>query len=248
MCMAIIPIGLTRMTAPHPLPKVRFEPKELLRASPVAFVCALFGGMATGSLWAVGPLVGRSFDLDSGAIGGLMSMAILGGAFNQLPVGRLSDRFDRRYVIAGLAALGVGVSIGGWLLAAGSSSALFGFMFLVGACSMPIYALCIATAIDNTDMQMIQIGSGILLMNSIGSIIGPLIVAPLMTWQGGSAFFLFQAGCFGLAVLWTVYRIIRLDRPQTHEYRFESVPKTTAVVLELSQETPFEDSAEAPGA
>lgn len=247
LCLAIIPIGLTRMTAPHPLPKARFDPRVLLRASRVAVVCALLGGLVTGSVWAVGPLVGRSFGLEGGAVGGLMSAAITGGAISQFPVGRLSDRVDRRFVIAWLAAIGVVVSVGGWLLSAEYSYALFGAMFLVGACSMPIYALCIATASDNTDVPLIQIGSGILIMNSIGSIIGPLIVAPLMTRQGGSAFFLYLAVCFSLAALWTVYRIVRVDRPRPHGHTFEAVPKTTPVVLELSHETPLEDGVEAPG-
>jgi MFS family permease len=236
LCLAIIPIGLTRMTAPHSLPVARFDPRVLLRASPVALVCALCGGLVTGPVWGVGPLVGSSFGLEGGAVGGLMSTAIIGGAFSQFPVGRLSDRV----------AVGVAVSVGGWLLSAESSYALFGAMFLVGACSMPIYALCIATACDNTDMPLMQIGSSILIMNSIGSIIGPLIVAPLMTSQGGSAFFLYVAVCFGLAVLWTAYRIVRVDRPQTYEYTFEALPKTTPVILELSQETPLEDGVEAP--
>ncbi len=247
LCLAILPIGLTRMTAPHPLPETRFDPRVLLRASRVAVVCALLGGLVTGSVWAVGPLVGRSFGLEGGAVGGLMSAAITGGALSQLPVGRLSDRVDRRVVIAGLAAIGLVVSVGGWLLSAASTYALFGSMFLVGACSMPIYALCIATASDNTDMPLIQVGSGILIMNSIGSIVGPLFVAPLMTWQGGRAFFLYVAVCFGLAASWTLYRIVRVDRPQTHEHPFEPVPRTTPVVLELSHETPLEDGVEAPG-
>ncbi|MFT5199189.1 MAG: MFS family permease [Planctomycetota bacterium] len=247
LCLAIIPIGLTRMTAPHPLATVRFDLRALLHESPVAVICALIGGLVTGSVWAVGPLVGRSFGLEGGSVGGLMSAAITGGALSQLPVGRLSDRVDRRFVIAGLAATGVAVSVAGWQLSAGSNYALFGAMFLVGACSMPIYAMCIATASDNTDFPMIQIGSGILIMNSIGSIIGPLIVAPLMTTHGGSAFFLYLAVCFGLAVLWTMYRIVRVDRPQTFEHTFEAVPKTTPVILELSHETPLEDGVEAPG-
>ncbi|MFT5291711.1 MAG: MFS family permease [Planctomycetota bacterium] len=247
LCLAIIPIGLTRMTAPHPLPNARFDPQVLLRASPVPVVCALLGGLVTGSVWAVGPLVGRSFGLEGGEVGGLMSATIIGGALSQVPVGRLSDRVDRRFVIAGIAVVGVAVSIGGLLLSGGSSYALFGAMFLVGACSMPIYALCIATASDNTDMPLIQIGSGILIMHSVGSIIGPLIVAPLMTSQGGSAFFLFVAVCFGLAAVWAVYRIVLVDRPQTHEHTFEAVPKTTPVILELSQETPLEDGVESGG-
>jgi MFS family permease len=247
LCLAIIPIGLTRMTAPHPLPKARFDPWVLLRASRVAVVCALLGGLVTGSVWGVGPLVGRSFGLEGGAVGGLMSVAIMGGVLSQLPVGRLSDRTDRRFVIAWLAAIGVAVSVCGWLLSATYTYALFGAMFLVGACSMPIYALCIATASDNTDMPLIQIASGILIMNSIGSIIGPLVVAPFMSWRGGSAFFLYLAGCFSLAALWTGYRIIRVDRPRVHEHTFEAVPKTTPVVLELSHDTPLGDGVEAPG-
>jgi len=94
---------------------------------------------------------------------------------------------------------------------------------------------------------MIQIGSGILFLNSVGSIVGPLIVAPLMTEHGGGSFFLYLAACFGMAMLWTVYRIVRVERPQPHEYKFEAVPKTTAVVFELSDETPLEDGVEAAG-
>lgn len=245
LCLAIIPIGLTRMTAPHPLPHARFDPRSLLRDSPVAVVCALLGGLATGAVWAVGPLVGRSFGLDEGAVGGLMSAAIAGGALSQFPVGRLSDRSDRRFVIAWLTATGVAVSLGGWLLSGSSAYALFGAMFLVGACGMPIYALCIATACDNANMSMIQIGSGILIMHSVGAILGPLIVAPLMTWQGGSAFFLYLAVCFGLAASWAVYRIFVVERPQTHEHAFEAVPKTTPVIFELSHDAAREDAEEA---
>ena len=247
LCLAIIPIGLTRMTAPHPLPSTRFDPRVLLAASPVAVLCALLGGCMNGAIWSVGPLVGRSFGLEGGAVGGLMSAAIMGGALCQFPVGRLSDRVDRRYVIAGLTGVGMAVAIGGWLLSGNSHYALFGAMFLVGACSIPIYALCIATASDNTDLSMIQIGSSILIMYSIGSIIGPLIVAPLMTWQGGASFFLFLAVCFGLATAWALYRTFVIERPQTHAHKFESLPRTTPVILELSHETPLEDGVEAPG-
>ncbi len=248
LCLAIIPIGLTRMTAPHPLPYTRFNPQVLLRASPVAVVGALLGGLVTGSVWAVGPLVGRSFGLVDGAVGGLMSVTITGGALSQVPIGRLSDRMDRRLVIAGLTVMGAGVSIAGLMFSAANTYVLFGVMFLVGACSMPIYALCIATASDSIDMPLIQIGSGILIMHSVGAIIAPLIVAPLMTTQGGGAFFLYLAVCFSLGAVWVVYRIARVDQRQTYESAFESVPRTTPVVLELAQETPLEDGVEASGA
>ena len=234
ICLATIPVGLTRMTLPLPLPHTRFRPVVLLRASRVAVVCAFLGGLVTGAIWAVGPLVGPAFGLEGGAVGALMSAAILGGALSQLPVGRLSDRTDRRFVIAGLLASGVAVSICGWLFAPTSTPALFVVMFCIGAVSMPVYALCIATASDNSDVPLIEIASSILIMNSLGAIVSPLLVSPLMTRFGGKGFFMYLLACFVLAALWAFYRIIVVERPRTHEHTFEMVPETTPVVVTLS--------------
>ncbi|MEZ5558704.1 MAG: MFS transporter, partial [Pseudomonadales bacterium] len=118
LCLAIVPIGLTRMHAPLPVPRTRFNPRVLLRASRVAVVCAFMGGLVTGSVWAVGPLVGRAFGLEGSELGLLMSAAIVGGAAAQVPVGRLSDLTDRRIVIAGLLFAGALVAGFGWLFAA----------------------------------------------------------------------------------------------------------------------------------
>ncbi|MEZ5560064.1 MAG: hypothetical protein R3E86_16150, partial [Pseudomonadales bacterium] len=115
-------------------------------------------------------------------------------------------------------------------------------LFCIGASSMPIYALCIATASDNAEVSLIQIASGILIMNSLGSIIGPLVVSPLMGIFGGPGFFLYTMVCFALATLWALYRIAMVERPREHEHRFENLPKTTPVIAELSQEAPLTEA------
>jgi MFS family permease len=233
LCLATVPIGLTRMTAPHPLPLTRFSLRTLLKASRVAVVCAFFGGLVTGALWSVGPLVGRSFGLEAGSVGALMSTVILGGALAQLPVGRLSDRTDRRFVIAGLLAAGALTALLGWFLAASGGAALFAVMFLIGAASLPIYALCIAAASDNATVSMIEIASGILIMNSLGSILGPLAVSALIALFGGKGFFLYVAVSFTLGSLWALYRIVTVERPRVHEHAFVGLPRTTPVAAEL---------------
>jgi MFS family permease len=236
LCLAIVPVGVTRMAPPHPLPRTRFSPGVLLRASRVAVACAFFGGLVTGAFWAMGPVVGRSFGLDSGDVGRMMGAAILGGALVQLPVGRLSDRMDRRLVIAGMLTTGTAVALTGWLLAGTNLVVLYVAMFFIGAASMPLYALCIATASDRMQVPLIQIASGILVMNSLGSIIGPLVVAPMVGWIGGPGFFLYVTVCFGVGALWTLHRIVRVERPAAPETPFVSLPKTTPVVAELSSE------------
>ncbi len=233
LCLATVPIGLTGMIAPHPLPRTRFSMRTLLRASRVAVVCAFFGGLVTGAIWSVGPLVGRSFGLQSGSVGALMGTVLLGGALAQLPVGRLSDLTDRRFVIAGLLTAGALIAAIGWLLSPAPGTGLFMVMFGIGAVSLPIYALCIATASDNSDAPLIEIASGILIMNSIGSIVGPVVVSALIVSTGGGGFFLYVALSCLCASLWALYRILVQERPRVHEQSFVGLPKTTPVAVEL---------------
>ncbi len=233
--LAIIPIGLTRMVAPAPIPPTRFSPRVLMDASRVAVLSAFFGGLVTGAFWSVGPLVGRSFGLDGAEVGLMMAAAIVGGALAQFPAGRLSDHTDRRFVVAGLFVLGAALALLGWWFAAGSPRWLYLAMFFIGASAMPIYPLCIATASDGTDVPLIQVASGILIMNSLGSIFGPLLVSPLMANLGGGAFFLFVAGSMGTGAAWAFYRISVIERPRVHEHRFMVVPKTSVVAAELAE-------------
>jgi MFS family permease len=234
MGLAIIPIGLTRMAAPQQIPRIRFSPRALARASRVAVVCAFFGGLVTGAFWSMGPLVGMAFGLDGAAVGALMGVAITGGALAQVPVGRLSDRTDRRAVIAGLSSLGVVCTAVGWMFAAHSTAALFAVMLLLGATTMPVYALCIVTAADRAEVPLIQIASGILVVNSFGAIIGPMLAAPLMAAFGGEGFFLFCGCCMALGAAWAWFRVAVADRPRHHEHAFVAVPRTSIVATELA--------------
>ncbi len=161
--------------------------------------------------------------------------AITGGALAQIPVGRLSDHTDRRRVIAGMFVLGAGLCGLGWWLAADDARALYAIMFFVGATTMPIYALCIATAADNADVPLIQIASGILIVNSLGSIVGPMLVSPLLVRFGGEGFFVFAMASLTPGALWALYRITVVERPKIHEQRFVAVPKTSIVATVLAQ-------------
>lgn len=235
MGFAIIPIGLTRMTAPHPIPRARFSRRVLARSSRVAVVCVFFSGTVTGALWAVGPLVGKAFGLDTAQVGFMMATAVVGGALAQIPVGRLSDHTDRRVVIAGLFTLGALLSIAGWMLSATSPLMLYASMFFIGATSIPVYALCIATASDQTELPLIEVASGILIMNSFGSIFGPALVAPVIGAAGAQGFFLFTLVSLSLGGLFAIHRISVIERPKHHEQRFQSLPRTSFVAAELAE-------------
>jgi MFS family permease len=233
LCLAIVPVGLARVASPLPLPSMRFTPSVLLRASRVSVVCALFAGLVTGSFWSLGPVLGQAFGLEAGAIGALMCVGILGGAVAQVPIGRWSDRTDRRLVIGAIMLTGAIVALLGTLFAAESTLIFYVAIFLIGATTMPIYALCIAHASDNAAIPLVEVTSSVLIVHSVGSIIGPIIVAVLMDKLGASSFFSYVLVCLMVASIWTFHRLFAVDR--THEHAPTLIlPRTTQVVATMS--------------
>jgi MFS family permease len=235
--IAIVPIGLTRISSPHPIPAVKFSPLTLIRAARVAVVGALLSGMVVGTFWALGPVVARAYELDASRVGILMSLGVLGGALAQIPVGKFSDSTDRRIVIGAVCLVATGVSVLGFYFARDSFAALYGSFFLLGAAAMPIYALCIAHASDKSTVTLVEVASGILLAHSAGSIIGPIMVAPLIGIFGPAMFFAFSAVCFAVAAAWTFYRCFVVERSGQHDPHTAMLPKTTQAIAGLAPTT-----------
>jgi MFS family permease len=194
--------------------------------------------MVTGAFWTLGPLLARAFGLDAGQAGVMMSLGISGGALSQLPVGRLSDLTDRRIVIGGIAVTGALVALAGLLFTSIGTSALYGLIFLFGATTMPLYALCIVHAGDNTDLSLVEVTSGILIVHSAGSILGPILVAALMDAFGPQSFFGYASACLSVAALWAFYRRFVVERPREYTEHAAILPRTTQAVAELSLAEP----------
>jgi MFS family permease len=190
--------------------------------------------MVVGTFWALGPVVAQAYELDASRVGILMSLGVIGGAVAQIPVGRFSDSSDRRVVIGLVCLFGAGVSVLGFLFAHDSVTALYGSFFLLGAAAMPIYGLCIAHASDRTELSLVEVASGILLAHSAGSIVGPIIVAPLIGIRGPGMFFVFAATSLAIASGWTLFRYFFVERAGPHEPHTAMLPKTTQAIAELA--------------
>src|SRR5690606_26721794 len=114
LSVAVVPVALTRMSPP-PLPDVAsFSFRRLYRASPLGIVGTVASGLVLGSLYSLGPIFARAVGLDLSDTALFISVVIFGGVLLQWPLGRLSDRFDRRVVIvcvmAGLLAVSLGTA------------------------------------------------------------------------------------------------------------------------------------------
>lgn len=235
LVLGIVPVGLTRRPAPQPIPAVSFSFRRLFAVSQVSMVGAFFGGLVTGGFWALGPVVANANALSPSQVGVFMAVTILGGTALQLPVGRLSDRIDRRYVITGLAVIAVLTSVMAILLDSRNPQVIYVTMFLLGGLSFPLYSLCLAHANDNTDLSIMEVGSGVLMMNSIGSILGPLSVSYLLGYTH-MALFIVSGAAMSILACWTLYRIRFHDVAREHYEPFVSMRSTTQEMVEMGLE------------
>ncbi|WP_158771927.1 MFS transporter [Paraglaciecola sp. L1A13] len=243
LVLGIVPVGLTRRAAPQPIPAVSFSFRRLFAVSQVAMVGAFFGGLVTGGFWALGPVIADANQLSAGQVGVFMAVTILGGTALQLPVGRLSDRIDRRYVITGLAVIAVLTSIAAIMLDSRTPEVIYVTMFLLGGLSFPLYSLCLAHANDNTDLSIMEVGSGVLMMNSVGSILGPLIVSFLLGYTH-MALFMVSGVALSILACWTLYRIRFHDVAREHYEPFVNMRSTTQEVVEMGLENEDEDESD----
>lgn len=235
LAISIIPVGLTRIGSPHPVPALRFRPRALLGASRVAVVCAGLAGLVTSAFWALGPLLGTTFGIAPGNVGLLMGAGIAGGAMCHLPVGRLSDHFDRRIVIGTIATTGVLVGAVSALYAGRSPALPYLAFFLVGATSMPLYSLCVALACDQSELSLVEVTSGILLINGFASILGPIVASAAIAAFGPTGYFGYFSVCLLLASLWTVFRVVVVERHPEREVDASILPRTTQAIAELAE-------------
>lgn len=220
--LAAVPIALTRSSQPPPITFVRFRPVRMYRLSPTGTVAIFLIGMATGSFWSLGPSYASAASGSITEAALFMSAAVLGGALAQWPVGKLSDGVDRRRVLIGLA--GVAALMGLALLLLPHQPVLwliFGLALGIGL--LPSYAIAAAHVFDFADRaEYVEISAGLLLLNGIGSTIGPLFASLTIEALGPGGLFVAN-GAIQLAVIGFV--ALRLTRreglPEAEKENFD---------------------------
>ncbi|MEQ8482513.1 MAG: MFS transporter [Hoeflea sp.] len=232
-CLALLPTAVSTATSPAPLKEVRLDLKMIYRNSPVSFVAMLMIGIANGAFGTLAPVFGASVGLATITIATMMSVTIFSGAVMQLPAGRMSDRMDRRYVLAGLGAV---AGISGCLivlLEPDNIAILFGLIALYGAMSYTLYSIIVAHANDfATSDQFVTVSSGLLLLYGIGTIIGPLIAGVAMAYSPYLLFAVTAAAHLGVAAYAIARTRIRAAVPDAEKDSFASTPSARAATPE----------------
>jgi MFS family permease len=206
--LAAIPIAFTRSEQPAPPRMTHLHLSRLYKTSPAGFVGCFSIGLVNGSIWSLGPVYTSQSGHSVQETAIFMSLIVAVGALTQIPVGRLSDRVDRRVILAWLFIFSAGFGLLLWLLSDLSRIEVFALAIGIGAFAMPAYSVAIAHAFDHTPQRrMVQTSAGLLLVNGSGSVLGPLLASGLMGAMGPGALFLFTAVIHLSAAVYLIQRI-----------------------------------------
>ncbi|OCP38069.1 MFS transporter [Ensifer sp. LC163] len=206
-CVAMLPTLLSKAASPQPLKQVQLDLRGLYSNSPVSFLGILLVGIANGAFGTLGAVFGRQAGLSDSTVAAMMSVAIFAGAVMQLPAGRLSDRIDRRYVLAALAGVGALAGLLIFLVEPSQVWIVLTLIAIYGAAANALYPIAVSHANDfATAEDFVKVSGGLLLLYGIGTIIGPTIGGPVMTATGPYGLFMITACAH---ILITAYAIIR---------------------------------------
>jgi len=208
--LALVPVALSTSGMPRAPKKVHIRIARLYRISPLGMITAMVGGMALATFWALGPLYVQSIGRSVDDVALFVTIAIIGGAATQYPIGKLSDMIDRRYAIIGvcLAATCAALTLayGGYVQA---TWIFYGAAFF-GATVMPLYGLAVAHANDfASGDEFVEMSGGLILANALGAAVGVPIAAGIATVYGEwAAFTVVACGVLCLA-LFGLYRMTK---------------------------------------
>jgi MFS family permease len=236
--VAAVPMLLTAVAAPAVSAGRGIGLLALYRLSPLGIVGIVGVGVGTSGLFSMAPVYANQEGLSLAAISTFMAAVIMGGVVFQLPVGRLSDRLDRRWVIAISALLTGLVVLPPAILPQLPNYTLYPGFFLVGGLSLPLYAVCVAHTNDFlTPEQMVGASGALVLAFGIGAAVGPTLTALSMQSLGPVGFPIFLAVVHLALGLFALYRMTRRAAvPAADRGAYISLPTPSPVVIPMAQE------------
>ncbi len=189
--LAFAPILLSISPAPTFGTTKSMSIRELYGVSPLGVMGIFLMGGVFAAMFGMTAVWGTEAGLSVFEISLFTAAIYFGGLVFQYPIGWLSDRMDRRKLLVIVALIG---SAGGAMAVVFDLSFvwLLGVALIIGGISNPLYSLLVAYTNDYLDHdQMAAASGGLLFVNGLGAIIGPLAIGWLMSLIGPSGFFLF---------------------------------------------------------
>ncbi|MBF0391005.1 MAG: MFS transporter [Desulfamplus sp.] len=203
-------VALTQSIIPKALKDVRFDFIKLMRLTPSSMLGTFASGLILGAFYVMGPVYCIDSGIKISQITIFMMVTVWSGLLFQLPIGMLSDRFNRLNILAGLGLFASLISITIILFHNLNFNLLLIFTALFGSV-FTIYPVSLAKAQENIEQSnVLPISAALILCYSSGSAFGPVLSSGLMHKVGPSGFYIYCAviaGLMGVASLYFSFRL-----------------------------------------
>ncbi len=219
---AMVPIVASAQEVAGPATPQRVRFRDLYRNSPLGVVAVAFSGMISSIIFSMGPVYARLSGFDTRGVAAFMAVSILSAVLTQYPVGRLSDRMDRRTVIASMCLVATIVAAAIEVFGPLPRIVFLTLAALFSGAALTLYSLSVSHVNDKLDpSQMVAASSALLLINGMSAAFGPVITGGLMGGFGARAYFGILGGLTGALTLFDLWRKLRRGAvPQDQKGRF----------------------------
>jgi len=218
MVLAVVPLCATRRAQPVLPDREALSVKAMMRIPPAALMGAVVAGLCNTGVTSQLPLYAQDLQPGAGSASAatLYIAAMIGGVLTQWPAGLLSDKVDRRWIVAALAAIAFGACIALYMTAGKVSFSITVLLSAAwGAGALSFYSISASHATDRAEPgQITQVMSGMLFVWAAGSVIGPLLTGVVADTRAGQPG-VFAAVAFGYFALLAanVWRLVVKARP-----------------------------------
>ena len=236
LSLSVLPVVLTKIEQPIMEEVTAFSLKRLYAVSPLGIVGTLATGIMLGAFYALGAVFVQRVGLPLSQVALFTSCVISGGVALQYPLGRLSDRFDRRRVI--IACMVATALLCGALAFMREPAAIFVVGALFGGFAFALYPLCVAHSNDHLgEDERVGASSGLVLVYSVGAAMGPMAGSVAMATLGPPGLFGAIGAVAVAASLFGLWRAaVSKPVPGAEQQDFQSLPRTTPMAAVLEDE------------
>ncbi|WP_292326867.1 MFS transporter, partial [Mesorhizobium sp.] len=204
--LSILPVGMTRLAQPPPPQAASVALGRAWRISPVGVAGMLAVGGLSMIISGFAPIHATAKGYSQADVALLLSAMPVGTLILQIPLGWISDRTDRRYVLIGAALLALVASLFAITFDGGALGVLLAVYLIWDGASESIYSLSSAHAADRAGKDdLLALSSSMLFAWSLAGFVVPGIVTALSAVYGTGTFIyvgIFIASAFCLFVLW----------------------------------------------
>jgi MFS family permease len=220
--------------------------RQIMAVSPLGCVGMFLLGGVFAAQFGMAPVYGAEAGLSVAQISLFVSMFFVGTLVLQYPIGWLSDRMDRRVLICAAAAL-MGVGATAAIVVGAVFTPLLVAAFIIGGMSNPLYSLLIAHTNDFLDHDdMAAAAGGMVFINGLGAVTGPLITGWLMGVMGPQGFFVVIAVLSLSTSAYAAYRMTQraAPAPEDTDSYMAVAPSASPMAVEFAQEVAIETAQE----